>query len=253
MRGFVHALPMALLAASGTFVAFQVADTESIRFSPGSEPTATASGALGTWSSESGRAAGQPAQRVVGLQSWLQRTYLAEILVARDSALMRWPDRSAEPIRVWVQEEPGLDGFDPAYATVVRDAFSEWGDALLPLSFEFVEDAAAAELRVVWVDRFQDAISGRTFWSSDDQGWILSADIYLALTHSSGEKIRGAALRAIALHEIGHALGLDHTADTTSVMATPVRTSHLAEVDRATATRLYELLPGKPNPPGPSR
>lgn len=253
MKRFVHTLPMALSVASGLFVAVQVAETEPIRFTPGGEPTATAGGALGAWGSEGSRAAGQPAQLGEELRSWPHRTYLAEILAARDSALMRWPDRSAEPIRVWVQDTPSLDGFDPAYAAVVREAFSEWGDALLPLSFEFVEDAAAAELRVTWVERFRDAISGRTFWSSDDQGWILSAEIYLALTHSSGERIRGAALRAIALHEIGHALGLDHTADTTSIMATPVRTSHLAEVDRATATRLYELLPGKPTRSRPSR
>ena len=51
-------------------------------------------------------------------------------------------------------------------------------------------------------------------------------------------------MRAIALHEIGHLLGLDHTGDQTNVMAARVRVRELSIADRATARLLYTLPPG---------
>ena len=54
----------------------------------------------------------------------------------------------------------------------------------------------------------------------------------------------GRAVRTIALHEIGHLLGLDHTRDETSVMFPRVRVTRLAPADLATAVLLYQLPPG---------
>jgi predicted Zn-dependent protease len=48
----------------------------------------------------------------------------------------------------------------------------------------------------------------------------------------------------ILRHEIGHALGLNHAGDATSVMYRESATAEIAQSDRATLRLLYLLPPG---------
>ena len=52
---------------------------------------------------------------------------------------------------------------------------------------------------------------------------------------TSGARYDALAVRTIALHEVGHLLGLDHTTDETSVMFPRVRVTTLAPADLAKA------------------
>lgn len=172
-------------------------------------------------------------------------TYIGEVLAAHDSSLARWRDRRTQPLRVWIQPVSAVRDWSPTAVDIVRDAFIDWSDTGVPLAFSFTLDSASADVRVTFVDRFAERISGKTLWSHDDRWWILEASIILAVHHMTGEKLDPAATRAIALHEVGHLIGLDHTADTTSIMTPRVRVKHLSEADRATARLLYSLPPGR--------
>jgi hypothetical protein len=173
-----------------------------------------------------------------------QGTYIAEILRQRDSSLARWPDRDQRPLTVWIQPAAVIDDWTPGYVDRVREAFQEWESVGIPVGFEFVSDSADAEVHVNWIDHFSEPISGRTKWARDDEWLITDANIVLAIHHHLGEILDEEAMRAMALHEIGHLLGLDHTQDATSIMAPKVRVRDLSAADRATIRLLYSLPPG---------
>jgi hypothetical protein len=171
-------------------------------------------------------------------------TYIGEMVVERDSALARWRDQKGVPLMVWIQPASDIDEWKSTYPMRVRDAFLAWDDVKLPVRFAFTPDSAAADVHVTFVDHFDEPISGRTKWARDDDWWIIDADIVLAVHHTSGRTLDDEAMKAMALHEVGHLLGLDHTEDLTSIMAPRVRVRDLSPADRATARLLYTLPPG---------
>ena len=179
------------------------------------------------------------------LESTTKETYIHDVIESHDSAVARWPSRPDKPLRVWVQPSTPHPDFDSGNVSVVRQAFVEWSNLGLPVPFTFVQDSAMADVRVTWVNRFNESISGKTLWAHDDAYWIIDANIQLAVHHHSGEVLDPTSIRAIAMHEVGHLLGLDHTRDTTSIMAPKVRVRDLSAADRATAQLLYKLPAGK--------
>jgi hypothetical protein len=171
-------------------------------------------------------------------------TYIGDVLLEHDSSLARWPERIEKPLRVWIQPDPALDGWNPDFTERVRAAFQAWADTNIPVRFRFVQDSSHADVRVGWVDRFREPISGKTRWARDTRWWIVDGEITIALHHNTGPTLSASAIHAIALHEVGHLLGLDHSVDQTNIMTPRVRVKSLSEADRATMRLLYSLPPG---------
>jgi hypothetical protein len=171
-------------------------------------------------------------------------TYIGEMLAERDSALARWPDREGRPLVIWVQPASDVADWTEGFVTSVREAVDSWDALGLPVRFNFTGDSASADVHISFIDQFDEAISGRTKWERDDNWWITDANIVLAVHHRNGPALDEDAMRALALHEMGHLLGLDHTEDATSIMAPRVRVRSLSSADLATVRLLYTLPPG---------
>lgn len=171
-------------------------------------------------------------------------TYVHEVLIERDSAIARWPDHVDRPLRVFVGDGGALDGWNAEFTDAVRDAFDRWSRTGIPVRFTYVVDASQADVRVQFRDRFAEGISGKTIWSRDRDHWLQSADIQLALTHPAGGFVSVGQMHAIALHEVGHLLGLDHTASAEHIMSPRIRVRDLSDADQATVRLLYRVPAG---------
>ncbi|MEP6991567.1 MAG: matrixin family metalloprotease [bacterium] len=173
-------------------------------------------------------------------------TYIGDVLAAQDSALYRWPDHFGDPLRVYVEPSSIVAGFDPAYPQVARDIFAEWVQAGFPLHFTFIFDSTSADLAIRWRERF-GAEDGQRIGltervqTSDFQ--IAKATVDIATHDSSGRVFSAVMVAGILRHEIGHALGLNHAGDPSSVMYRESATSTIGASDRATLRLLY-LVPG---------
>lgn len=171
-------------------------------------------------------------------------TYIREIFLQRGDNNARWPDRQFEPLRVWIQPSSPLPDFHASYPVRAREAFERWMRAGVPVAYTFVRDSTSCDIPVVWVDRFEMPISGRTRWTRDQHWWIVGSSIEVALHHQSGTPLDPVAIYAITLHEVGHVLGLDHTQDERSIMAARVRVAELSDLDEHTAQLVYSIPPG---------
>ncbi len=184
----------------------------------------------------------------LALQAYTAGSYIDDVLAERDSMNFRWPERTREPLSVWIQSAP-LGASEREWPRAVADAFAPWMSTGIPVRFLITEDSARAEIRVTWVDRYESRTTGRTRWVRDQHGWIIAASIEIARAQPDGRPLDLAAVGAVARHEVGHLLGLTHTADTTSIMAATVRVGELSEADRNTIRLVYKLPPGSVRAP----
>ncbi|HVX39971.1 MAG TPA: matrixin family metalloprotease [Gemmatimonadaceae bacterium] len=170
-------------------------------------------------------------------------TYIDRCLADRDSTIERWPDRTAQPLRVWIDSSGIVSGPRAAFPAAVRAAFSDWAATGIPVRFAFVSSPRNADVRVHWTERL-DHKTGSTTWRTDRTGWLTDGDITLAMHMSTGMELNPREMHAIALHEVGHALGLSHSEDPRDIMAALVRVDQLSPADRATIELLYSLPAG---------
>jgi hypothetical protein len=171
-------------------------------------------------------------------------SYLPAMLREGDSVLKRWPDRMTRPIAVYLSRGT-VEGYTPDLREATRRAFVRWERVgAIPVRFVFVADSAAAEVQVVWTQRFPIRRAGQADITWRSGGWIVRARLTLATHASEGMRLREEAVYTVALHEIGHLLGLGHSDDPSDVMYPSTEVHDITTRDRHTGRLLYSVPPG---------
>jgi len=174
-------------------------------------------------------------------------TYIDDIITAQDSALYRWRDVGVDAVQVYVEPTSSAAGWATTYVELARNAFGEWNDAGFPVRFNFIYDSTKADITLRWKERFpaeEGQRIGVTERIHTKDFWIASARIEIANHDSTGRLIPARMLAGTLRHEIGHALGLNHANDPTSVMYYQAATATISPSDRATLHMLYLVPPG---------
>ena len=180
-----------------------------------------------------------------------RETYLDSLLLTSDSVLRRWDTEERRSIHVALVLSPA-SWFNPTMPDRVRDAFKVWENLIPDLAFETVSDSLAADITVRWIDHFSIDRTGQTDLTWDQLGRVRHASITLAVSDGRGVALPPAALAAVAIHEVGHSIGLPHSGNSADIMFPEPRVSDLSNRDRRTALMLYQLPTGSvkeiPNP-----
>jgi hypothetical protein len=171
-------------------------------------------------------------------------TYLNDIVTASpDSVLHRWDGRLSTPVRVFFPPTT-VANFQPSFLDAVRSAFQRWQEAGVPVRFNLDADSGSAEVRVQWRIQFEGERSGQTDVQWDEEGHLTGGVVTLATFDVKGQPLGPDEVRVLALHEIGHLIGLDHSPDPGDIMYAQPKVRDLSPRDLRTAALLYDLAPG---------
>ncbi len=171
-------------------------------------------------------------------------TYLPAMLASDDSALRRWPDdRAGRPLLVGVTRG-AVPGFRESFVANVVWAITRWNGVGLPVSLEETGDTSGADIVITWAERLDSNRTGRADVTWQRGGAITHVHVVLATHTPDGVAVNGAQMVALALHELGHALGLDHSPLSSDALYPETAATDLTTRDRRTAALLYSLPPG---------
>ncbi len=133
------------------------------------------------------------------------------------------PALAVEKIGVWKKMPINVYIEENRNAYLMKRAFGDWESASnKTVEFEYIDDPAKADILVKFVDKVSDKAEhavGLTYPYVDNQGYFIFAKIEIAkYSDRQTIKLSNLDLTKIMRHEIGHALGLEHTNEPYAIM-----------------------------------
>lgn len=173
--------------------------------------------------------------------------YLSQLGAAGSA---RWRP-SHNPIKVYVAVDDKVEGYKPEFVPIVQQAFQEWSDALKGrIKFSFVPESEKPDMTVRFSSkRIELPCEGYTYVTPQPDGLIDTAAITLITLDRQQKPEDDESIHCIALHEIGHALGITgHSKGPKDIMrphmdVTPGQHYTLSQSDKNTILRLYTADP----------
>lgn len=165
----------------------------------------------------------------------------------KNGNVMRWPVNSLTvyiaPMKFYSKQ-----GEDHKYRKMVMDAFSVWAAATGgKLRFKITSNLYDSLINVDWKRVDRQAL-GHCYFNWDSQGRLAGAEVSIGLTDGRIHKEYDNDIEVYhtILHEIGHALGLNHSPYKSDIMYTPHQygVSALSENDKYSINWLYRLQAG---------
>lgn len=165
------------------------------------------------------------------------------------SGLIRWSQRRM-PLAVFIQKGDAIASYRSVYSPLLKDAFLKWAEASGGrIGFVFVGDPKNADIVCTWTSNAQKfanaAEPAETRLFGDQQGLARGEIEILTVTDSKNPLTANDQMHVIALHEVGHVLGLAGHSPMASDIMFKLSDSlnwprELSIRDKNTIVRLYE-------------
>jgi predicted Zn-dependent protease len=160
----------------------------------------------------------------------------------------------------------------PSYLNATLRAIGEWNHAILDFASNHTNHAYLSKLKMVptvahtidsgfdtcisWTKRLLNAtdnIGYTNTWHGVPSGIIMNSTISLAAEDSGGDVLKEVDMQNVALHELGHSLGLGHCNYSGDVMYPRLTLNHpvegLSTLDLFGVSTVFQWMSNSSNPP----